>query len=179
MIRALLALVFLALPVDLLSAQWETSQGGNGRRDGFVDTSGPAFARPGWYIDLRTQDPLQPIVGDGKVFFAHSPDWMSENGATLSAADLDTGEVLWSATLPIGDGLHPTPQAYRDGVVYAMPTAWYLNDEFLYALDADTGALLWQSEAPIQAHFYTPRRCSWRTATCSRTVATSPLAAGG
>jgi outer membrane protein assembly factor BamB len=70
--------------------------------------------------------PRPPVVAGRRVL------WPSTSGNSLSALDLDTGEVLWKAPLP-GAG----------GVVVGGETA-YTNPAS--AFDLDTGRPLWRAE---------------------------------
>lgn len=150
----------MILTIALLStlpaaAQWETSQGGNSRRDGRVETFGPLAPRPGWTRTDDTQFAIQPVVGDGLVVYTRVFDWRSFDGSIIEAVDLETGALRWSATLPSINGLYNAPIAIRDGKVYVTRAHFALVDELLHALDAQTGALLWTAQDAIQAHFFT------------------------
>jgi len=147
-----LALFLLALPA---SAQWATSQGGNSRRDGFVDAVGPATALPGWSVTLKTQFAVQPVVGEGLVIHTRVFDWLSPTGSVIEARDEDSGQLVWSATLPDSAGLYNIPYAIRDGQAYAARAHFnfHLFNVHLYALDAADGSVLWQSEGLMNTHF--------------------------
>jgi outer membrane protein assembly factor BamB len=145
---------FLALALQgSLHSQWTTAQGGNSRRDGQATTHGPAAPAQSWSISQRTGFASAPLIGDGRVVYSRT-DPASPGGSVIEAADLRTGQPLWSTTLPGGLSPFTLPIAMRDGRVYARRASPALVNEFLYALDASTGALLWQSQDLVQMHLF-------------------------
>lgn len=149
---ALLFFASLAVPVH---SQWETSQGGNSRRDGFVDAIGPASLVPGWQVTSRTQFAVQPVVGEGLVVHTRVFDWLSPTGSVIEARDEETGQLVWSATLPAVSGRYDVPYAIRDGKVYAARQDFNFTHfgSPVYALDATDGSLLWESEGLMNTHW--------------------------
>lgn len=145
-----LAALLAALPSGVPEAQRTTSQGGNSRRDGLVPTRGPGHPALSWSRSASTQFAVPPLIGDGRVVYSRT----DASGSTIEAADLETGQPLWSTTLPGGFSPFCLPIALRDGRVYARRGLPGLANEFLYALDATTGALLWQAEDLVQMHLY-------------------------
>ena len=139
------------------AAAWSTALGANSRRDGRVDVVGPRHATPGWSDPGRTDVPLQPVVGTGRVFHARTDDWLDPQAMEIVARDLATGAEEWSVVLPQTDpfGMYSHPVAARDGVVYAKRSGLMLADEVLYALDAATGTTVWASEDLVGSTFTT------------------------
>jgi outer membrane protein assembly factor BamB len=135
------------------SAQWQVMNGGNALKNGRVDTVGPVSATERWLAPLQSPFGMPVFVDGGIVVTTRlvpSPpgNITADVEGVIVGLRLDTGQVLWTRTLPVDD-----PQtdwtgralALRDGRVYASRSGFGATKTALYALDAATGATLWRA----------------------------------
>lgn len=135
------------------SAQWQVMNGGNAQKNGRVDTVGPVSATERWRAPLESTFGMPVFVDGGIVVTTRlvpSPpgNIAADLEGVIVGLRLDTGQVLWTRTLPVDD-----PQtdwtgralAMRDGRVYASRSGFGATKTALYALDAATGATLWRA----------------------------------
>lgn len=99
----------------------------------------PQAPRPAWEEPGKEAHRLdfdfapQPVIAEGRVFFASSAD------DTVRALDLGSGRVLWCFTT--GGPVRFAPAVAEGRVVVGSDDGW------LYCLDAKTGNLLWRFHA--------------------------------
>ncbi|MCE3004959.1 MAG: PQQ-like beta-propeller repeat protein [Xanthomonadaceae bacterium] len=135
------------------SAQWQVMNGGNALKNGRVDTVGPVSATERWRAPHNSPFGMPVFVDGGIVVTTRlvpSPpgNIAADREGVIVGLRLDTGQVLWTRTLPVDD-----PQtdwtgralALRDGRVYASRSGFGPTKTALYALDAATGATLWRA----------------------------------
>jgi quinoprotein glucose dehydrogenase len=125
-----------------------------------ADAGAPAARAGGGGRGGRGGGPPYAFVGfrrwlDREGYPAISPPW-----GTLSAVDLNTGEIKWR--VPLGEyseltarGIPPTgtenyggPVVTASGLIFIGATA----DETIRAFDRDTGRVLWQAKLPFSGN---------------------------
>ncbi|MBK6909730.1 MAG: PQQ-like beta-propeller repeat protein [bacterium] len=144
--RLLLLLLFPAL---LWAADWNAGTGGNPQRNGMTSEFGPDGSQILWNESLPSQF-AQPAVIEGNIAVMSRTFNIVDplHGTLMVAHDLETGDTLWTAELPVdfpATDWRSRVLAIRDGRVYASRSG-NTNYSYYYALDAQTGEFLWQSE---------------------------------
>lgn len=144
-----------------LLAQDYPCLGGGPARDGSTDVIGPLAPTALW---ARTSEPSiiawAPHVHDGRVFTVRETSFPAAGGAAgdeVIAYDLETGALLWRATLPYGGDPSVEFIAWIAGAdggrVYAARSQ-NQRPTTLRALDAATGVQVWESAAVTEAFAY-------------------------
>jgi len=142
-------LLLLLLPALLLAADWHAGTGGNPQRNGMTGEFGPDGSQILWNESLPSQF-AQPAVIEGNIAVMSRTFNIVDplHGTLMVAHDLETGDTLWTAELPVdfpATDWRSHVLAIRDGRVYASRSG-NTNYSYYYALDAQTGEFLWQSE---------------------------------
>jgi outer membrane protein assembly factor BamB len=151
MTRLMSALIALlcCLAGTSTAQDWNAGTGGNPQRNGLSPWRGPLQPEPLWEGGLPSQI-AQPAVCEGTILAMSRMASVADvlHGTVLVAHDLETGDTLWTARLPVdfpATDWRSRVSAIRDGRVYATRSG---NDNLSYfhALDAETGEPLWRSE---------------------------------
>jgi len=150
------SLIFTTLLIHLFSPGfgqgWNVGPGGNSQRNGLSPQYGPESNILLWSGGMNAVI-SQQAVSDG--IYLSMPRISNLNdvlhGTLIVTHNLLTGEVLWTADLPVdfpSTDWRNRVSAIRNGVVFAT-RAGNNNLSYLYALDAATGDILWKSQALI------------------------------
>lgn len=150
LMRPALAAAALCGLLSIASAQdWNAGTGGNPRRNGLSTWRGPLSPELLWEGGPPALI-AQPAVCEGGVLAMSRMSSVSDvlHGTRLVAQELESGDTLWTAELPVdfpATDWRSRVCAIRDGRVYATRSG-NDNNSFLYALDALTGEQLWRSQ---------------------------------
>jgi len=126
--------------------------GGNAQRNGRVDVVGPGGPDLLWEGGRESTIAWPPFVDGRRVFVVRqSSSEVEDDGQTVVAMDLDTGEEEWSVDIPAeGDCSLTWIAGVGDGRVYVARSA-IQSPRPLLGLDQTTGEEVWRSDADIEA----------------------------
>jgi hypothetical protein len=137
-------------------SDWSNS-GGNARRNGLSDTTGPKAADLLWSGGRSSIISWLPMTEDNRLFVIRQTGWPgSQHDSPIVAMDLSTGEELWTKEIPYNTNDWTTWIAgVKNGQVYASRSGNGASVKSnLYALDAESGDTLWVSVDLIDAGPY-------------------------
>ncbi len=156
---------FALLGLCLAAPQHCTNSGGGPSNDGFSQTFGPLGPDVGWSAGPASIIGWEPTAANGRVFSVRRtgfPPAAEPNGSPIVAQDLETGQVLWTASLPFAAGDWTTwVGGTSNGALYAARSGDGATSEApLVALEQDTGAVRWTSAEEIRASGYNGLVCA-------------------
>ena len=152
-LRVLIALTVLGSGITApTAAQWHVRSGGNALHNGFLNVVGPTSPQLRWQ---RSMPGIfgQPVFVDGSVVVTTWLQGGSPAVGTIVAMRLQTGDTLWTRSLPIDftSDWSVYVCGMRDGKVYAT-RAGNSNASYLYALDTTNGNIVWRSQDLIDPY---------------------------
>ncbi len=154
--RSLVAAALLPVMAFPAAAQDWSNPGGNAQRNGRVGVVGPDEPTELWTGAPPSASSWYPLIAGRRVFVVRNyanPDELNPEGSPLVALDLDTGEELWRANLPIVREQWLTVLlGVQDGRVFAARGGdGGKSTARLHAIDAATGQVLWVSPGETTA----------------------------
>ena len=142
----------LLLATSSLADDWTVGVGGKPARHSLSSEYGPTGPNILWQGGLPAVIAQQAVI-EGDILVMARIQNLGDvlHGTLIAAHDLNTGDTLWTADLPVD---FPTidwrnrVSAVRDGKVYAT-RAGNTNASYMYALDATDGSIIWQSDSLV------------------------------
>lgn len=137
---------------ESIADNWNVGPGGKPGRYSLSSETGPEAPVLLWQGGQPAVIAQQAVI-DGNVLAMSRIFNLNDvlHGTLIVAHDLQTGDTLWTADLPVdfpASDWRNRVSAIRDGVVYAT-RAGNTNYSYMYALDAQTGVILWKSEGTV------------------------------
>lgn len=136
-------LLGLALGSAAQPTGWNNG-GGNGRRNGYVNTIGPTTDSVLWQATAPGAFGTPIFIEGGRLVTMR---FLGLTNAPVECYDLYTGALQWSLDVTNAAG-RSLPVGLRDGRVFVVRYTDALNDT-LYALDAADGSLLWTAGVTV------------------------------
>ena len=139
--------------IGYLSADdWTVGVGGKPARHSLSSDFGPTEPDLLWQGGLPAVIAQQAVI-EGDIVVMPRIQNLNDvlHGTLIVAHDLNTGDSLWTADLPVdfpATDWRNRVSAMRDGKVYAT-RAGNTNASYMYALDAMTGTIIWQSDSLV------------------------------
>lgn len=156
----LMTLALIGSAATAIAQEWNTAYGNSSTRTSRSSVIGPSHPAVAWQGSLSSFIAGAPVIGDGKVFVARMVNTSDiENGTTIVAHDLRTGEILWSTPLPVLPGEACVTSsaattcdrsrvfAFHNNRVYASRGG--VQGDPLYGLDPATGAVVFTSAEDV------------------------------
>ena len=146
-------IVALALFANQSAADdWTVGVGGKPARHSLSSEYGPTGPNILWQGSLPAVIAQQAVI-EGDVLVMSRIQNLNDvlHGTLIVAHDLNTGDTLWTADLPVdfpSTDWRNRVSAIRDGKVYAT-RAGNTNASYMYALDATDGSIIWQSDSLV------------------------------
>ncbi len=146
---AICALLFTA---HVAADDWTVGVGGKPARHSLSSEYGPSGPDILWQGGLPAVIAQQAVI-EGDVVVMPRIQNLNDvlHGTLIVAHDLNTGDTLWTADLPVdfpATDWRNRVSAMRDGKVYATRSG-NTNASYIYALDATDGAIVWQSDSLV------------------------------
>ncbi len=143
----------LFMLANLVAADdWTVGVGGKPAHHSLSDEHGPTAPDILWQGGLSAVIAQQAVI-EGNVVVMPRIQNLSDvlHGTLIVAHDLQTGDTLWTADLPVDFPVtdwRNRVSAMRDGRVYAT-RAGNTNASYLYALDTTDGSIIWRSDSLV------------------------------
>jgi len=142
-------LLLMAIPA---ADDWTVGVGGKPARHSLSSEYGPVGPDILWQGGLSAVIAQQAVI-EGDVVAMPRIQNLSDvlHGTLIVAHDLNTGDILWTADLPVdfpATDWRNRVSAIRDGKVYAT-RAGDTNASYMYALDVADGTIIWQSDSLV------------------------------
>jgi outer membrane protein assembly factor BamB len=148
---------FVCIGIFLLTTHaaadnWTVGVGGKPARHSLSSEYGPTGPNILWQGGLPAVIAQQAVI-EGDILVMSRIQNLNDvlHGTRIVAHDLNTGDTLWTADLPVdfsSTDWRNRVSAIRDGRVYAT-RAGNTNASYMYALDAMTGATIWRSDSLV------------------------------
>jgi outer membrane protein assembly factor BamB len=148
--RLMLCFFFLANAVA--ADDWTVGVGGKPARHSLSSEYGPTEPTILWQGGVSAVIAQQAVI-EGNVVVMPRIQNLSDvlHGTLIVAHDLQTGDTLWTADLPVdfpSADWRNRVSAMRDGKVYAT-RAGNTNASYMYALDVTDGSIIWRSDSLV------------------------------
>ncbi len=151
LIPGILAFLLLA-SASVLAQGWNVGPGGNDMRNGLSPQVGPIEPEVLWQGGLNSVLAQQSVCDGDFLAMARTHNIGDVlNGTKIVMHDLQTGDTLWTASLPVdfpSTDWRNRVSAIKNGLLYCT-RAGNNNESYLYALDALDGSIVWKSDDVI------------------------------
>jgi outer membrane protein assembly factor BamB len=152
LICCLVSACMLIMASNAFADNWTVGVGGKPARHSLSSEHGPTGPNILWQGGLYAIIAQQAVI-EGDIVVMPRIQNLNDvlHGTLIVAHDLNTGDTLWTADLPVdfpSTDWRNRVSAIRDSKVYAT-RAGNTNASYMYALDATTGATVWRSDSLV------------------------------